>query len=324
MEITISSILKIPIKMFAKIFFRLLAGALRKSNSKLLGFLVMKFSLEIAKIINLQALPTRIRQLISLAQPNDPLKNEDLPAIDIAIPCHKKDFDNLDLVIQGARANVKNPIGKVVLITPEHLSSELKTKFPDCQVLTDESVLSVDIYKAINESVPRERRGWIIQQVIKFKTAIKSSEVATLILDADTILLKPRIWLNSKGVQILCVAVEYHFPYKKHQRKVFGGQNSLLSFVTHHQLMLRDSVQEIFGTKGEGLIQWIEVADYSEGSAISEYDTYGEWMVSHKHKDIDFAKWNNTTAKLYPLNISYSQIVDMYTRYHSISNHSYL
>jgi hypothetical protein len=193
--------------------------------------------------------------------------------------------------------------------------------FPYCKVLTDESLLSEDIFKVINGSVPQKRRGWIVQQVIKFQIAIQSDEVATLILDSDTILLKPRTWLNREGIQILCVADNYHLPYKVHQRKVFGWQNSILSFVTHHQLMKRDSLRGIFGQNGESLLQWINLADFSEFSAISEYDTYGEWMLSNKPHEVALAKWNSTPLRIDPNKTSYVEIKNTFGHYHSISNH---
>ena len=297
---------------------------LRRSESKMLGFLVMRVSLSLAKIMNLQKLPYSLRQIISLAQPSNPLRDKNLPTIDIAIPCHVNDFDNLPLVIKGARVSVRNPIGNIRLITPEYLSMELQTRFPDCIVSTDESVLSADLVQAINELVPKERRGWITQQIIKFKTVIMSDQVATLILDADTVLLRPRIWLNLQGTQILCIANEYHLPYKKHIRKVFGGQSHLLSFVTHHQLMQRDSVREIFGQNGEGLIGWLKSADFNESSSISEYDTYGQWMLERNPHQIVFAKWNNVSAKLNSLKTSYTEILSDYPKYGSVSNHWYL
>jgi hypothetical protein len=83
-------------------------------------------------------------------------------------------------------------LGEIKLLTPEHFSLELQTKFPDCLVLTDESVLSADAFEAINEFVPKERRGWIIQQIVKFQMAMTSDQIATLIVDADTILLSPK------------------------------------------------------------------------------------------------------------------------------------
>ena len=151
-----------------------------------------------------------------------------------------------------------------------------------------------------------------------------SDQVATLILDADTVLLSPKIWLNSEGTQILCIANEYHLPYKEHIRKVFGGQTHLLSFTTHYQLMQRDFVREIFGQNSEGLIEWVKAADFNESFSISEYETYGEWMIKRKPNQIIFAKWNNVPAKLNSNNPSYAEIVDDYSKYGSVSNHSYL
>ena len=313
-----------PIRVSLAIVYRQITNQLRRSESRTLGFLVMRGSLSLAKALNLQKLPYSLRQIISLAQPSNPLRGTNLPTIDIAIPCHTKDFDNLPLIIQGAKASVSNPIGKIKLITPEYLSIELQSRFPGCMVSTDESVLGADLVELINELVPKERCGWIIQQIIKFRMVISSEQVATLILDADTVLLSPKIWLDSEGSQILCIANEYHLPYKQHIRRVFGGQTHLLSFVTHHQLMQRDSVREIFGQDGKGLIEWIKSADFSESSSICEYETYGEWMVKRKPNKIVFAKWNNIAAKLNSGNSSYTEIADHYSKYGSVSNHSYL
>jgi hypothetical protein len=286
--------------------------------------MITRLSFQYARIFNRKDLSLGLLQVISLAQRSDPLNNVDLPTIDIAIPCHKKDFENLHLVIQGARIGVKNPIGKVVLITPSHLSEELQSKFSDCLVLTDENVLTAAIASEINKLVPKERRGWVAQQIIKFRISLTSNEVATLILDADTILLTPRTWLDREMIQILCIGWSRHLAYKRHYRKVFGGENSLLSFVTHHQLMKRSVVMEIFGRNGEGLLDWIKLADYGEASALSEYDTYGEWLFTNKSSEIKFAKWNNSSIKINSIGTSYSQIINLYGKYHSISNHSYL
>ena len=323
-EHSLLSIFMKPIRVFIKVSFRRLTNYLRRSESSLLGFIILKVSLSIANLIKLQKIPYALRQIISLAQPSDPLRGNILPTIDIAIPCHMKDFDNLPLVIQGAKACVRNPVGTVKLITPESSSLELQTKFPDCLVITDESVLGAEIVEVINELVPKERIGWMIQQIIKFRMAATSDQVATLIVDADTVLLSPKIWLNSEGTQILCIANEYHIPYKEHIRKVFGGQTHLLSFTTHYQLMQRDFVREIFGQNGEDLIAWMKAADFSESSPTSDYETYGEWMVMKNPNQVVFAKWNNVSSKRNSDNASYVEIVDDYTKYGSVSNHSYL
>jgi hypothetical protein len=307
-----------------KLTYNGLLNLLRKSESKFLGFVAARIFLQIMSILQVKVIPLRIRRIISLAQPTDPLLGDFLPSIDVAIPCHEKDFKNLPLVIQGVENSVKNPILSIKIITPEYLAADLRAKFPQCTVLSDEQALTPDLIKLINDSVPEEKRGWILQQVIKLNVVIQSSSVATLILDADTILLRPKVYLDSNHSQILSLADEYHMPYKDHQRRVFAGINHQLSFVTHHQLMKRENVVEIFGNNGEGLLRWLKLADYSEGSALSEYDTYGEWMLRYKKTQVKFSKWNNVPAKINPSNVSYEEISHDYSLYNSISNHTYL
>lgn len=314
-----------------KIIFRLIDGLhfrvinlFRKSESKFLGRTVSSVVLTVGEIFRIQRLPTKLRQIIGMAQPSAPLRDVSPPVIDIAIPCHQKDWDNLELVIHGVRSSVINPIGKIRLITPSSMLAELENKFPDCDVVTDESVLDAELISMIDSLVPKERQGWVLQQIIKFKAVLLSEEVATLILDADTILLNRAIYLDSDGRQLLCVGDDYYWPYKHHQRRVFGGQNHLLSFVTHFQLMKKETLCEMFDSDGRGLLRWLREGDFSESSPVSEYDTYGEWISVNKTDEVVLAKWNNIPLKINPKATSYAKIIEEYARYGSVSNHSYL
>ncbi len=301
-----------------------LFNRLRKSESKLSAFIITNLILNSAQIINLRKLSSTLRQIISLVQLTDPLRGEDLPTIDVAIPCHMKDFENLPFVIEGARANVRNPIGRIILITPSDFVGVLQSNFPECLVTTDERVLGADLIQAIDEFVIEEKKGWILQQIIKFRIALLNNSRATLILDADTILLRPKIFLDAQGKQILCFAEEYYVKYKGHQESLSRGKPMLMSFVTHYQLMQSDFVREIFGSHGEGLIEWLKFADYSDSYPLSEYDTYGEWILRNKPNKVAFAKWNNAPIKIEPENTSYEVIKRRYSKYDSISNHSHL
>ena len=322
------SFLKAPIKKYGRGIYHQLLSFLRRSDNKNLGHTLLKVLLGVSRKLRIKQIHWRIRQVISLSQPLDPLNDKLLPTIDIAIPCHSKDSGNLQLVIQGAQHNVKNPIGKIYLVTPEDCAIQFKVDFPECIVLTDQDILGIEITAAINELVPKERRGWVFQQAIKFRVAMNSEAIATLIIDADTILLSPKVWLDAVGTQILCLGYEYHLPYKQHQRIVFGGASYPLSFVTHHQLMKKDTLIEIFGQNNQGLISWLTSGDYSKESAISEYDTYGEYMVNNKPSEVLFSKWNNLASKIQIAHdgeeLNYSKVARIYSSYCSVSNHSYL
>ena len=297
---------------------------LRSSYSKLLGYLVERFTIKTAQIFGIRMLPFRVRQLVSLSLPSNPLSAQNLPTINVAIPCHEKDFHNLEKVIEGARAEVLNPIGKFLLITPESWVPHLCLRFSDCEVLSDESILNVHLIQAINKFVPVERRGWIVQQILKFLVVIKSDVSATLVIDADTVLVQPRVWLDEQGNQILCIAEEYHLSYKYHQGRFLGLEPILFSFVTHHQLMKGDSVRMLFGGENHSILKWLSDADFSENSAISEYDTYGEWMLTEQRQKVQFAKWNNLEIEYGFDQFNYKDLASNHRKFCSVSSHKRL
>jgi hypothetical protein len=294
------------------------------SESQFLGNIILNPILGLSKFLKIRKIPFKLRRIISLSFPTNPLSSQNMPTIDIAIPVGEKDLETIWLTINGAKKNVQNPIGKIYLVTPSRFVTQLQFRFPDCVVSSDESILGPVIIDKVKTLVPERRRGWIIQQLIKLRIAITSSQIATLILDADTILLKPRVWLDSKGVQIICIGTDFHSPYKNHQRKMFGS-GQLLGFVTHHQLMKKKILLEIFGDTDEGLIKWLSFADFNNISAISEYDTYGEYLVSTRPLEFIFTKWNNHEVKinLYP-EIDFKDIEEDFSQYCSISSHWHL
>jgi hypothetical protein len=126
------------------------------------------------------------------------------------------------------------------------------------------------------------------------------------------------------GAQILFISHEYHLPYKKHQKIFFDRGNSLISFVTHHQLMQRQYLYNIFGYNGERLLEWISLANYMEPSAMSEYDTYGEYVTSQKEGKFVFSKWDNFATKADDSIIEYSKVKKKFGKYCSVSFHGYL
>ena len=301
-----------------------LMNVLRKNESFLFSLILTQGVLRIKKRNTPESFSSKYRQILSVVQPSNPLDEIALPPIDVAIPCHYKDFDNLKLVLEGVNASVLNPIREIILITPSKYSEILRLNFPNCRVLTDDEVITEAQRAQIDAHFPNGRKSWVLQQVIKIMVALTSEVSGTLILDADTILLQKRVWLDRNGRQVLCFGEDYYLPYKKHQRRVFGGENHLMSFVTHFQLMKKDVLLEMFRPDGSGLIRWLALADANEGSSISEYDTYGEWIVTHRPKEVIFVKWNNLPHRIIPSEISYSQTVDWFGKYGSISNHSYL
>jgi hypothetical protein len=279
----------------------------------------------LAKRFRKRHFPYGLRKLVSDIQPSDPIKPVNLPEIDVLIPCHPKDVGNLQIVIDSIFANVLNPIKVIRIITTQEGITTIHPNFPKTVVELENDYIPKRVFDFIRAEVPNSRQGWILQQVVKIMGSIRSEAVATLVIDSDTVLLRPKSWLDSKGNQSLSFAYEYHVPYKNHQESLFGYQSLQLSFVTHHQLFKKEHLLALFGRNEEFLLQWVMRGDYSRDSAISEYDTYGEWVYLNRKQGVVLTKWNNAISRI-KLNefSSYEEVKSQFPTFNSVSAHSYL
>lgn len=260
--------------------------------------------------------------------PADPISGalEDLPNIDIAITAHQKDFTWLPLVVETALTNSLNPIAAVRIISPPGPIPNL----PDgitVQFELESELLGSEAMRRIAAIAPPGRIGWILQQVIKFYACLTADAPATLVIDADTVLLYPKAWLSSDGRQALSPSMEYHRPYVLQAESHWGdlGSPHGVSFVTHHQLLQKEIVAEMFPRGLDSILEWVSRIDPVEQSAISEYHSYGTFL-SNAHPDrIAWARWANAVAfDITADSISMNHLRRKFPWAQSVSFHSYL
>lgn len=288
-----------------------------------------------------------LRVLFERALPVDPLagsSDDRLPAIEVMVPCAEKDLAQLELVVDSVALGVANPVQRVVIVTPSSAQLRVTGLLGDrASVVTDEHLVLPRTSAAIAELVPPGRRNWVKQQVLKLGFVASSEAEGVLVLDADTILLKPRVWLRD-GRQILSVAHEYHAPYVNHTKRVLGptARDEGLSWVTHHQLMQPQIVREMMrqilcprlrdSPSGDSDIEldldralevWVRSADFSETSALSEYHTYGVFLRSAKPNMAVAARWGNATVRPSQLPSGVQELRWEFPDTLSISAHSY-
>lgn len=283
-------------------YLQLLQG-LRASESAALGSIAWHVTAGWQQVFH--SVPRPLRKICDFAQPVDPLFDvANPPPIDLIVPSSDRDLPNLRVVIPAALAAVRNPVRRIRVITPAatrqniaaaaHLSS-LTSMEPRCDIEHDEDVLPRQVADAISAIDRPAGKTWIIQQAVKMLAALRGPSAASLVIDADTVLIRQRTWYADGGVQILQCAHEYHLPYIDHERRVFGPTfgDSGVSFVTHHQLMQRDVLHEMFGDDGRGLVEWILAADYGHPSPLSEYESYGAYMIARHRRRVRLARWDN-------------------------------
>jgi len=179
--------------------------------------------------------------------------------------------------------NLYSEISEIVIVTPDPLIPEvrfLKLQY-DIKVLSDDDVLTEQIRKIINQC-PEGRRGWISQQYIKTKV-VYHSDLPVLVVDADTFLMSKVKWFTQRNDQLMFLNTsDFHFEYNSHFEKLFGDPAPLLNFVSHIQLQIPSVVKSIYGKDlDQGWSRWLATGKYkNEGSAVSEYQTYGLYRIN--------------------------------------------
>ena len=285
--------------------------ALRLTNSRALG--------AVARLVELLSqrfwkkyLPLPARVLISLCQPIDPLRRaRNLPAIELVIPFVEKDLAALPIVLAAAKRNIKNPLATITLITPRgtdgkspRLSSPesvaameaILSENPDVRVLYDQDILGTALVNELNARFGAGDRnaGWVLQQLIKFSAAEQSNEVGVLMLDADTVLLSPKTWMQSDNRQLLQIANEYHADFMRQVLMYFRVPKKYrLSFITHHQLMQPEVVRRMFPKGSESLLDWWKSSTDPTGRDLSEYETYGCFLAHHYPERVAYGSFGN-------------------------------
>lgn len=246
------------------------------------------------------------------------------PEISVAIPVAAKDCSNIDLVISNILENSANPISDIFIVHEGEAPKILNSTKVRITTLKESEFVPPDLEKII-KTFDSNRQGWVRQQVIKFLAVTNSPTDSTLLCDSDTYLTGERLWVTADGRQQLQISHEYTEEYERHFESMFGVETKpkcKVSFVTHHQLMQKSIVVEMFGENLIGLTKWLELADKSSSSPVSEYHCYGRFLSTRQPEKCSFSRWNNLfvlsqNEKLEEL------IKTNHDRYSSISVHRY-
>ena len=228
--------------------------------------------------------------------------------IDVVIPCIKKDQRTLDLVIAGIKENGAS-VRNIFIVAPEKLSSNAtwidEKSFPFTQKDIAMQIFDNDEAKA-NEYMKSKdsRTGWIYQQLLKLYApfVIPGISQNVLILDADTIFLKPVKFQAQSGAALFNPSPEYYPPYFEHAcrlipefRKVFAQYSG----VSHHMLFQRCVLEDLFQLikKVHNVEPWIALVknidkNHLTGSSLSEYEIYFNFLFARDGQvQIRSLKW---------------------------------
>jgi hypothetical protein len=246
--------------------------------------------------------------------------------LDVFIPLIEKDIPLLHHCIPALHAFLHHPIGEICIISPKNaqlvsVAKDLGIVFIDeNELLPDLRRDDVQFYTKSGEN----RRGWIIQQLLKLAADELTSKKHYFVIDADTILTRKQNFTpNGKTVFLQNDAIREEYFYVN--KRVFGfATQNYWSFVSHQMLFktdwLADMKRHIENRKSE---KWyhalIHNLERTKGVGMSEYELYGNWCLNQYPDEVLCVDWENFKSKRGYIEDSIQNEGD----YRSVSRHSY-
>jgi hypothetical protein len=263
-----------------------------------------------------------VRKFVDSCQFPSPLISNTKTQISVVIPCHPKDSALMSFVLSGLEKNCLNQITEIIIVSPSILPITLKSKL-NLRILQDSDVLDPKLVTTIKSIFPSSQFGWVVQQVLKIRCALQYSlNENILIMDSDTVLIKPTLFVFDK-YQTLSITREYHRQYVK-QYQNFSNSNfdTGFSYVTHYQLWQRDILETLWGD--DRLNDWLNAADLSSNSSISEYHSYGSHLIQNFPDRFNYSEWGNAEmSRSLAEDLDYESISQAFPNARSVSIHSY-
>ena len=267
-----------------------------------------------------------------------PASSRVYPRLEILFVSTAKDFDVLVASIEFAsKATSHHKSVSYHVIVPRMEIEQCKELLKDLpfqiNVMNEEIFIDDELLLQLRSSFSF-RAGWVIQQILKVSFVMNSQAPGVLVIDSDTLLLEPRIWLDSESNQILTPTWEYHPAYYKFlNSRGISRVRPKYTFVSHHMLMQPRIFREAFSVAGwkdldELVMTLVAIPKSEEESPFSiEYELYAQYMIIHYPDLVRLEKWSNVgfarNGKSMT-DIEKEVISNFKDRYASISLHAYL
>ncbi len=229
--------------------------------------------------------------------------------IDVLIPAIEKDLDVLPHAIESARKQVRHPIGKIFIVAPESKKIIDLCTSKDCKFIDENSVLPItkrDInYSPTKRKISVDRSGWLFQQFLKLSGDNLGSNDSFLVLDADTVLIRPHIFEHNGKSIFFCRSL-YYKPYFSTYKRLMGeeapGPSQRIFFVSHYMYFKKSHLRELKKIiESRHNTDWytaiLKSINKNQWDSFSEYETYGNFMLKNHPQETILKPRRNLSLK---------------------------
>lgn len=249
--------------------------------------------------------------------------------IDILIPVIEKDLEFLPLVIDSARENICHPIGKIIIVAPDNDKIKKVCVHKGCEFINENSVLPFTKNDINYSTEAWDRSGWLFQQFLKLSGDTLCTENHYLVMDADTVLIRPHVFKHNQKTVFYCRRVRLLEYFRTYQRLLGVRATAPLSFVAHYMLFEKSLLTKLKKEiENKNQTSWYTAILNSINKLLpitfSEFETYGNHFYS-KYPDqmiIEPAR-NLSLKRLENREISLLNLKQFTNNYRSVSLHSW-
>lgn len=247
--------------------------------------------------------------------------------IDVLIPAIEKDIKVLPYVIDSVRKYVLHPIGRIIIVSPNSERIKALCRRKGCRFVDENTVLPITKKHIVYRTSSWDRSGWLFQQLIKLSGDSLCSQRFYLVIDADTVLIRPHTFRLNKRTIFYCrnwSRAEYFVTY----RKLLGKKAARpTSFVTHYMLFEKTKVAALKREiEAKHNMSWynaiIKNINKSKQITFSEFETYGNYHYARFRNELILRKALNKSLPRHRTNPSAPYIKKLAHTYRSISLHA--
>lgn len=216
--------------------------------------------------------------------------------VDVVIPFTLKDMAIFPVALEGIRRCVNHPIANIYVVAQPHPQIVEFCRQHDLQLVDETSVLGFGPSRLNVQAgtPPRDRSGWIFQQLLKLSGTIGTSPYI-LTVDSDHVMLRPHTFIASDGRLCLYRSKELHQPYYDNLWRLMAMHpDAQLSYVAHKMIFDRSILMELHadierrhpGKKWYEAI--IDSLDLTQASCFSEFELYGNYVPCARKRLLTF------------------------------------
>lgn len=199
--------------------------------------------------------------------------------LDIVIPMIERDMETAVHTIASVRQMIMHPLGKIYLLAPDTPQMRAFAEVQGCILVPEKTAIP-------NFDSVKKQGGWILQQFLKLGADSFVEQENYLIIDADTVLLRPQVFINKAGQHLINVHWDHTEKHKRFNNTALGiSQQYVLDFVPHHMMFNKTFLgalkQELSTRHGGTWWEALERLAKDDPGGISEYDLYATYVLTH-------------------------------------------